>query len=371
MKIAIVYDWLIHLGGGEKTVAAIAEVINAPIYTLIVDRERLKETAFAKMHIHTSFLQGLPLSKEYYRYYLPLFTRAVESLDLSEYDCILSISHAVAKGVITHPHQLHVCYCFTPMRYAWDLFDCYMQGLNPLKKLLANFALRRLREWDLASLARVNHFVGISHHVKERIQRIYGRDAGVIYPPVDTDAIELEEKKEDFFLTVSRLVPYKKIDLIVEAFSHCPEKKLVVIGDGPEMGTVKKKAARNVELLGYRSDSIVRQYLQKARAFIFAAEEDFGIAPLEAQAAGTPVIAFGKGGALETIISEKTGIFFDEQTVSSMISALHHFETIEWDPVAIRNNALRFNSKRFQNEIHMFIKEQIEAFYESGHLSRR
>lgn len=370
MKIALVYDWLIHMGGGERTLAALAEVIPAPIYTLVTDRERLKGTPFASMDIHTSFLQGFPLVKEYYRYYLPFFTRAIESLDLSEYDCILSLSHAVAKGVITHPHQLHICYCFTPMRYAWDLSECYMQGLNPIKKVLAQPVLRKLRQWDLECLDRVDYFAGISQHVVQRIKRIYSRDAEVIYPPVDTDLIALEEKKEDYFLTVSRMVPYKKMDLIVETFTEW-NKRLVVIGDGPELSNIKKKAGKNVEILGHQSDAVVREYLKRARGFVFAGEEDFGIAPVEAQAAGTPVIAFRKGGACETIVAEETGIFFDEQTVSSMMQALKRFEEMQWDPVKIRENALRFSKEKFQRNIQMFVNQKIEAFHESSHLSRR
>lgn len=371
MKTALVYDWLIHMGGGEKTLAAIAEVTPAPIYTLVADRKSLKGTHFGKMDIHTSFLQKFPFVKEYYRYYLPFFTRAVESLDVSGYDCILSVSHAVAKGVVTRPDQLHLCYCFTPMRYAWDLSECYMQGLNPLKRLLAQPVLKKLKGWDRDSVDRVDCFAAISQHVAERIKRIYGRDTEVIYPPVDTDLIGFEEKKDDYFLTVSRMVPYKKMDLIVEAFAHCPDKKLIVIGDGPEMGNVKRKAGKNCEILGYQSDYSMREYLKKARGFIFAAEEDFGIAPVEAQAAGTPVIAFGKGGALETIISGETGIFFDEQTVSSMIQALERFENIPWDPMKIRRNALRFSKERFQREFQMFVNQKIEAVHESGHFSRR
>ncbi len=371
MKIALVYDWLIHIGGGERTLAALTEVIPAPIYTLVADRERLKGTPFESMDIHTSFLQGFPLVKEHYRYYLPFFTRAIESINLSEYDCILSLSHAVAKGVITHPHQLHMCYCFTPMRYAWDLSECYMQGLNPIKRVLAQPVLRKLRQWDIASLDRVDFFTGISQHVAQRIKRIYGRDAEVIYPPVDTDAIALETKKEDYFLTVSRIVPYKKIDLIVETFTEWADKKLIVIGEGPELDNIKKKAGKNIEILGHQSDSIVSEYLRKARGFVFAGEEDFGIAPVEAQAAGTPVIAFGKGGAMETIDSEKTGIFFDEQTVPSMMQALKRFEKMQWDPEKIRENALRFSKDKFQKNIQMFVNQKIEAFHESSHLSRR
>jgi glycosyltransferase involved in cell wall biosynthesis len=371
VKKALVYDWLIHMGGGEKTLAAIMEVVNAPIYTLIADKERLKDTPFAKSEIHTSFMQDLPFAKEFYRYYLPFFSRAVESLDVNGYECIISVSHAVAKGVITHPQQLHLCYCLTPMRYAWDLSSCYMESIHLLKRLLAQSVLKKLRQWDLDALYRVDCFAAISHYVAERIKRIYGRDAEVIYPPVDIKEIEIEEKKEDFFLTVSRMVPYKKIDLIVEAFGHCPDKKLVVIGDGPEMNVVKKKAKKNCEILGYQNDRVMRDMLRKAKGFVFAAEEDFGIVPIEAQAAGTPVIAFGKGGALETIVAGESGIFFEEQTVSSMMQALNSFEKTNWDPVKVRKSVLRFSKERFQKEFQGFINRKIEAYHESGYLGRR
>lgn len=359
------------MGGGEKTLAAIAEVVDAPIYTLIADRERLKDTPFANTDIHTSFLQDLPLAKAFYRYYLPLFTRAVESLDVSGYECIVSVSHAVAKGVITHPQQLHLCYCLTPMRYAWDLSTCYMESIHVLKRLLAQPVLKKLRQWDRESLYRVDYFAAISRYVAERIKRIYGHDAEVIYPPVDTKEIEIEEKKEDFFLTVSRLVPYKKIDLIVEAFAHCPDKKLVVIGDGPEMSAVKKKAKKNCEILGYQSDRVMRDILKRAKGFVFAAEEDFGIVPIEAQAAGTPVLAFGKGGALETIVDGASGIFFQEQSVSSILQALNTFEKTAWNPTTVRQCALRFSKERFKKEFQGFINRKIEAHHESGYLGRR
>lgn len=367
MRTALVYDWLVQIGGGEKTLAAIAEIQPCPIYALLADR---KQKFFSEWEMHTSFLQHFPFAKQCYRYYLPFFSQAIESLDVSAYDCVLSVSHAVAKGVRTHVDQLHLCYCFTPMRYAWDLSQCYMEGLHPLKRWMAQAVLAKLRRWD-RNTSHVQHFAAISRYVAERIQRIYGREATVIYPPVDTDAFCLDENKEDYYLTVSRMVPYKKIDLIVEAFASCPDKKLIVIGDGPEMHSVQKKAGKNCEIIGFQSDVVVRQYMQKAKGFIFAAEEDFGIVPIEAQATGTPVIAFGRGGALETIISEETGIFFEKQTVSSMMQALNRFETIEWDPVKIRAQALRFSKARFQREFQMFVREKVEAFHESGHLSRR
>lgn len=348
-SLALVYDWLIEMGGGERTLAAIAELFPAPIYTLIA-RHRNLPPLLAEKEIHTSFLQRFPLIEKYYRYLLPLFPTAIEQMDLNAFDCILSISHAVAKGVVTRPGQLHICYCFTPMRYAWDLSHHYLERLKGPKRLFANHTLSKMRKWDIASLPRVDHFIAISHYIAERIKRLYKRESTVIYPPVETERIRIGIDKQDHYLTVSRMVPYKKIDLIVEAFSQRPNKKLVVIGDGPERKQIMRKAGRNVEFLGYASDALVIEQMRKARAFVFAAEEDFGIVPVEAQAAGTPVIAFGKGGALETIIEEETGLFFSEQTPASLVEALDRFEKKSWNPLTIRARACRFSKERFQRE---------------------
>jgi glycosyltransferase involved in cell wall biosynthesis len=228
-----------------------------------------------------------------------------------------------------------------------------------------------MRNWDIASLNRVDHFAAISHYVAKRIKKTYGKEAEVIYPPVDVEEIPFQENKDNFFLTVSRMVPYKKIDLIVEAFSQTPERKLVVIGDGPEMKKVKQKAGKNIEILGHKSDAVVRDYMKRAKGFIFAAEEDFGIVVLEAQAAGTPVIAFGKGAALETVIEKETGLFFGAQTVPSLLEAVKLFDTMTFDPVCARNNALRFNKARFQREFRDFVMRKVETFHENHHFSRR
>lgn len=363
LKTALVYDWLVTIGGGEKTLAAIYEEFPAPIYTLVKNAKVLENTLFAEADIHSSFLQKVPFSSSCYRYCLPFFPLAIEQFDLAGYDVILSTSHAVAKGVLTHPQQLHLCYCLTPMRYAWDLTHRYLEGVGPVQKALARMALHYLRNWDIASLNRVDAFAAISHYVAKRIQKIYGREAEVIYPPVDVEEIPYQENKEDFYLAVSRMVPYKKIDLIVEAFTAMPEKKLIVIGDGPEMSKVKCKAGKNVEILGFQADSVVRDYMKRARGFIFAAVEDFGIVVLEAQAAGTPVLALGKGAALETVVDKQTGLFFPEQTVPDLISALKQFEGMEFDPKRARENAMRFNKARFQREFKDFVLRKI------GHLA--
>lgn len=371
INIALVYDWLVTIGGGEKTLAAIYEKFPAPIHALVKHEKALVKTIFAHAEVHSSFLQKIPFSSSCYRYFLPLFPLAIEQFDLSDYDVILSTSHAVAKGVLSHAQQLHLCYCLTPMRYAWDLTHQYLDSVGHIQKGLARLALHYLRNWDITSLARVDHFAAISHHVAKRIKKIYGREAEVIYPPVNVQEIPFQESKENFYLTVSRMVPYKKIDLIVESFAQMPNRKLIVIGDGPEMRTVKQKAGKNVEILGYQPDPVVHDYLKKARGFIFAAEEDFGIVALEAQAAGTPVIAFGKGAALETIKEKETGHFFYEQTVQCLVQAVHQFEKLTFNPQRARENAMQFDKTRFQRAFQDFVTRKVGEFHENHHSCRR
>lgn len=367
---AIVHDWLLTLGGGERTLAAIYEIYPSSIYTLLESRKPFQNTSFAHADIHSSFLQYFPFVERYYRHLLPLYPLAIESLDVSGFDLVLSTSHAVAKGILTHSQQLHLCYCFTPMRYAWDLNAQYLKQLSPISRAAARPVLHYLRNWDITATSRVDHFIAISHYIAKRIQKTYGKKAAVIYPPVDVDLIPYQEKKEDFYLTVSRLVPYKRIDLLVETFSHL-KQPLVIIGDGPEAKQIEKKARGNVTLLGEQPDHVVRDYLGRAKGFLFAAEEDFGIAPVEAQAAGTPVIALGKGGALETIIPERTGLFFPSPTVPSLIAAIQAFEKKQFISEQIREHALQFSKTRFQQEFNSFIAKKLEEFYEDRHPCRR
>jgi glycosyltransferase involved in cell wall biosynthesis len=368
MKTALVHDWLISsVGGAENVLQEIYSMYQAPIYTLLRNEESLKGTLFENATIYRSFIDRLPLSKKNFRSYLPLFPMAIEQFDLRSYDLILSSSHCVAKGVKRHPDQLHICYCHTPMRYIWDLSEEYLKeaGIESgIKGAVARYFMRNLQDWDLESSKRVDHFIANSHFVAQRIKRIYGRDAAVIYPPVDTDYFQLVNRKEDFYLTSSRLVSYKKVHLIVEAFSKMPKRKLVVIGDGPEMKKICKIAGKNVELMGYQSNAVLREMVQKAKAFIFAAIEDFGIAPVEAMAAGTPVIALKRGGATETVIDECTGIFFEEQTAASIRDAVKRFERFDcWDPKTIRTHALQFSSGRFREEYRSFIETKMASFY--------
>lgn len=368
MKTALVYDWFSEdAGGGEKTFEAIYELFPSPIYTLLKASKSLEGMAYEKETIHSSFIQKFPFASKKYRSYLPFFPMAIEQFDLSSYELILSCSHCVAKGIMTHADQLHICYCFTPMRYAWDLYHQYLQesGLQKgMKAKLAQFFLHYLRMWDMQTCARTDVFGAISHYVAKRIRKTYGREARVIYPPVNTEFFNLTSKKENFYLAASRFVPYKRIDLIVEAFSHMPDKKLIVIGDGPDFAKIRAKATQNIELLGYQSDAVLKEYLQKAKAFVFAAMEDFGILPIEAQSCGTPVIAFGKGAVKETVDEGVSGLFFSEQTALSIKEAVKTFEKSQdkYQPEIIRAHAEKFNRNRFLTEYRDWVMSEWERF---------
>lgn len=367
IRTALVHDWLVTLGGAEKVLAELLALYPSPIHTLIYDQKKTASAFPPTTNIISSFLQALPLAKTWHRHYFPLYTLAIEQFDLRNYDLVISSSHAVAKGVLTHPGQLHICYCHTPARYAWDLMHQYLDELPLFQKMLAAFFLHRLRSWDITSLPRVDHFVTNSHFTRKRIRKFYNKEAHVIYPPVDVDRFVLSEKKDRYFITVSRQVSYKRVQLLVEAFAHLPHEQLIVIGDGPDLSKTKRIATKNVEFLGNQSSAVVEHYVGGAKAFLFAAEEDFGIAPVEAQATGTPVIALGKGGSLETIIEGKTGVFFHEPTVPSLLAAIQRFETLSWDPVAIRKHATSFSRARFQQEFKQFVEQKWENFHESHH----
>ena len=372
IKVAIVHDWLVAYAGAERV---LEEIINcypdADLFS-VVDFIPKNERGFLKNKpVKTSFIQKLPFAKKKYRTYLPFMPLAVEQFDLSGYDIVISSSHAVAKGVITGPDQLHISYVHSPMRYAWDLQHQYLKetGLDRgLKGWLAKRELHKLRMWDLRTANGVDHFLANSRFIARRIWKMYRREATVIYPPVDVDSFTLCEQKEGFFLTASRMVPYKKIDLIAEAFSLMPDKRLYIIGDGPDFDKVKSKAGANVELLGYQPFEVLRNYMQRAKAFVFAAEEDFGIVPVEAQACGTPVIAYGKGGALETVTEGETGLFFDAQTPSSIIEAVKRFEDMKdrFIPSKIREKTLRFSKDRFRQEFSSFVNDAWESFKSQG-----
>lgn len=371
-RIAVVHDWLTVYGGAERVLEQMLACFpQADLYSMVDFVPESSRGFLAGRRANTSFIQRLPFARRKYRNYLPLMPLAVEQFDLSAYDLVISSSYAVAKGVLTGPDQLHICLCYSPMRYAWDLQHQYLKesGLDTgLKGWIAKLMLHRLRMWDVRTANGVDKFISISQFISRRIQKVYRRTSTVIYPPVDVHAFELHEKKEDFYLTASRMVPYKKIDLIVEAFNAMPDKHLVVIGDGPDFDKIKAKAGANVLLMGHQPADVLRSHLQRARAFVFAAEEDFGIAPLEAQACGTPVIAFHKGGARETIrgldSGEPTGVFFHEQSTVSLQNAIQIFEdnVDRISPQACRENALRFTPERFRQELLQFVSSAWSDF---------
>ncbi len=374
MKVAIVHDWLVTYAGAERVLEQMLSCYpKADIFSLV---EYLDNKDFIKDKIvKTSFIQKLPFSKTKYRSYLSLMPIAVEQFDLSRYDLIISSSHAVAKGVLTGPDQLHICMCYSPIRYAWDLQHQYLKESSlekGLKSLIARHILHQIRKWDYRTSNGVDHFIGISHFIQKRIKKIYRRDSKVIYPPVDTKLFKnIDRKKNDFYVTCSRMVPYKKIDLIVETFSkEFPDKELIVIGDGPDFKKIKKIAKKNIQLLGQIPPKELLSFLSQAKAFIFASEEDFGIAPIEAQSCGTPVIAYKKGAAKETIIgiedNDPTGVFFEEQTVKSLASAIDVFEK-NHSKISYENcirNAERFSIDRFRSEFKTFVELKFKEFEE-------
>lgn len=354
MKVALIHDWIIEIGGSEACLKEIYSLFPGDVYTLVFCKENLSSLGIPEQRVKASFLQRLPGIRRLYRNFLPLMPYAVEQFDLSAYDLIISSSHAVAKGIIRQANQVHICYCHTPMRYAWDLYHPYMQSqaARGIKGPLAKMILHYLRLWDLCSASRVDHFVANSIYTQHRIKSIYRRASTVIYPPVDVKDFQVWTRKENFFMAASRFVPYKRMDLIVEAFNLMPEKRLIIAGDGPELKKVRQRARKNVEFVGWQTRESLKELLGRARAFIFCAQEDFGILPVEAQACGTPVIAYGKGGVLESVVEGKTGFFFREQSAASIVEAIKEFEKKEegLDPIVIRRNAERFDKERFRKE---------------------
>ncbi|MBS0624620.1 MAG: glycosyltransferase [Verrucomicrobia bacterium] len=366
MKTALIHDWLVSpFGGGERYLQVVHEIYPSPIYTLLKSDEGLKGSYFANKEIISSFIQKLPRAEKKYRNYLPLFPLAIEQFDLGAYDLILSSSHCVAKGALTHHEQLHICYCHTPIRYAWDLMNQYLEESNldkGIKGFLARAVLHYIRNWDVRSANSVDTFIANSKFIAQRIQKIYRRDAKVIYPPVETDSFPLFSKKEGYYLTASRMVPYKRMDLIVEAFSAMPDKRLIVIGSGPDEKKIREKAKSNIEFLGFQDDSVLRHYLQRAKGFVYAALEDFGILPVEAMACGTPVIAYGRGGLTETVSKNISGVFFEEQSVASILRAIDDFEGREFNSFQVRAQAEKFSRERFVSEFRTFVENQYSLF---------
>jgi glycosyltransferase involved in cell wall biosynthesis len=364
-RVAVVHDWLDSYSGAETVLERLLQVYNqADVFALVDFLPEKDRHILQGCDVFTSFIQRLPFAKRKFRGYLPLMPLAIEQFDFSPYDVVVSTSHTVAKGILTREDQLHVSYMHTPPRYAWDLYHDTLRinRLNwGIKGTLTRLMLHYHRLWDFATASRVDAFVANSHYIARRIWKTYRRKARVIYPPVSIDRFVVQPQKEDFYVTLSRLVPYKRVDLIAEAFSRMPSKRLFVIGDGPERAKLEKVAAPNVTYLGRIPEEQVNQYLQNARAFVFAANEDFGISPIEAQACGTPVIAYGHGGATETVVEGQTGLFFPQQTAASIVTAVEAFEACEgqFDPLAIRAHAEQFAPERFQRQFDALVNRRL------------
>lgn len=367
LKVALVHEWLNTWAGSEKVLELMLSTFpEADVFSLIDVLPNEHRETFYKGRAKTTFLQRVPFIRRLYRDMLPLMPLAIEQLDVRGYDLIISNSHAVAKGVITGPNQLHICYCYTPMRYAWDLQEQYLQESNwsPIRRALARYWLHRIRIWDQQSAQHVDHFIACSKYISRRIWKAYRRESEVIYPHVEVGRFVIgSAQREDFYFASSRMVPYKKMHLIVEAFAKMPNRRLIMIGTGPQFKRIKKLAPPNVTLLGYQPFDVLLSHLQRAKAFIFVAEEDFGIAPLEAQACGTPVLAFGIGGASETIIDGKTGLHFHEQSADAIVDIVEKYEAMatKFDPQAIRVNALRFSVENFKADFSRFVWSCWEA----------
>ena len=354
MKVALVHDWLIGMRGGEKVLEVLCELYpNAPIYTLFFDSKGLSPTIL-KHKIVPSNLNKLPYVLKYYRMLLPLYPSAIESFNLTDYDLVISTSHCVAKGVITAGDSTHISYTHTPMRYIWDMYHHYFESYGKIKKLLMNKFIHYLRIWDVTASSRVDHFIANSDFVRKRVKKFYRRDCDVIHPPVELDRFSQEPCKGRYYLFLSALVPYKRVDLIIEAFKDkFANKELIIAGSGPLLNEVKKEASQNIQVIEAPSDAKVVELLKNCKAFLYPGVEDFGIVPLEAMACGKPVIAYGRGGALETIVENVTGIFFGQQSVHSLIDAIAKFEKTEdyFDAKVIRKHAESFSKANFKEQI--------------------
>ncbi len=365
MSTALIHEWLVTMAGAESVLQSIHSLYPGKIYTLFHNKEEFQGTVFEKTAIETSFLQKLPFSSKH-RLFLPLFPMAIEQFDLREHDLIISSSYAVAKGILNSSNQLHICYCHSPMRYIWDLTYEYLEaeGLDRgVKSFIIRSMMHYIRIWDQVSASRVNEFVTNSYYIANRIKKCYNRRAKVIYPPVDIDKFSVSDRKDNYFITVSRLVPYKRIDILIEAFKKM-KLRLLIVGDGPSRKKLEKIAGPGIEFMGYLPPQELSDLLSKARAFVFCAEEDFGVVNVEAQACGVPVIAYGRGGALETVIENRTGLFFKQRTVDSVTEKVEEFIRTEdrFDPAVIRKNAEKFPRSRFESEFKAFVDKAWERF---------
>ena len=364
MKIALVHDWLPFMGGAERVFENFVRLYpEAPIYTTIYNKEKI-EGPIRNSNIITSYLQKKDKAIKNHRKLFPFMPTAIESFDLNDYDIVLSDSSSIAKGVITKPDTMHICYCHSPMRYAWEFSYEYagkMSGEGVLKKKFLSYFLTLIRIWDRVSSDRVDYFIANSENVAKRIWKHYRRKSVVIHPPVRCNLFNISDIDEDYFLVVSRLQEYKRIDVVVEAFNKLG-LPLIIIGDGPDKEKLKKMAKDNIKFLGRVSDEVIKEHYSKCRAFLFPGEEDFGITPLEAMASGRPVIAYRKGGALETVVENETGIFFDTQNSDELIKAIHKFEKCKFNKQNIRNHALKFDEEVFKKKIYNYVNEKYIEF---------
>lgn len=373
MKVAIVQEWLVTVGGSDKVVKAILDVFpDADVYTLVAKKDVCDELGIPWEKVHTSFIQKMPLGTKKHRAYLPLFPFAIEQFDLRGYDVVISSSHCVAKGILTKADQLHICYCHSPIRYCWDMYNEYLEESHldkGFKSWLVRLMLHPIRQFDAIAGSRVDYYISNSDYVGQRIRKTYRRKATTIHPNIDISNFELCNDKKEYYLASSRLVAYKKIDTIIEAFNQMPDKKLVVIGGGPNLEAYRKLAKDNVTVMGYQPFDVLKDKMQHAKAFVFAADEDFGMIPIEAQSCGTPVIAYGHGGSLETVNGGKTGLFFNEQTPEAIVEAVNRFEAMGSQPFApadCRQWAEGFSEERFKREIKEFVEEKYEEFKNNG-----
>lgn len=361
LKVAIIHYWLINMRGGEKVLESLCEIYpHADIYTHVYDPNNISLT-IKKHQIKTTFIQALPNSRRWYQNYLPLMPFALWLLNLKKYDLVISLESGPSKGVRVNPLAVHICCCFTPMRYVWDLFDEYFQGASLLKKIAMIFLIKPLRIWDKASAKGVTQFVAIAEIVKSRIRKTYDRDAVIIYPPVDIDGFNISPVVDDFYLLFGQLVSYKKPRLAIEAFNQSG-RRLVVIGQGELLDDLKKIAKPNIQFLGRLSDAEIKRYLSTCKALVFPGLEDFGIVPVEVMASGRPVIAFAEGGALDTVVSGKTGVFFEEQTVNALNEAIDWFESHQkqFNSIDIKEWTKKFSKENFKKQFQAFASQLLQ-----------
>ena len=374
LRVAIVHHWLISHAGGERVLDAIASIFpTADVFTLFLNKQKLP-SSLHKHKITTSFLDKIPAAKRAHRHFLAFYPLAVEMLDLSGYDLVITSDSGPMKGVLTEPHSMHICYCHSPMRYLWDGYSAYHRGMSPLAQTIFGITSHYVRNWDYAAAQRVDHFIANSHYVAARIRKYYRRESTIIHPPINTSQSYLSCKQGNYYLAVGRLVPYKRTDILMNACSKLG-RKLVIVGDGPDRKKLERHSPKNVEFLGELDDSQLRTIYAECRALLFAADEDFGMVPLEAQSYGRPVIAFGKGGSLETVIgtynpigeqrpdedTPVTGVFFEEQTADSLAKAILSFESSEeiFQPHCIQSHARKFDTSIFISRMRKYINSAL------------